>query len=263
MRSLRDIRGTEVTAKGKRVGWVDHVLFAPGGTRVIGYAVERPRLALVVERRERYLALDSAALVDGKLEFTGGADSWDARAAKRLGISWDDTVVWLGMPVVSEDGARMGDVRDATYSETTGELEMLGLTQGVSADLVVGLRDVEAALVIGFDHEAEAIRLKAEAAAIVESGGVAAAAGKGAAVAKQRASEAAQVAGVAAKKAAEYGTAAAKAAAGSDTAKKAIATASAAAQVAAKSETAKKARGWLKAIKDEVVDAMGAPEDDD
>lgn len=224
-----------MSPKGKRIGKVVDVLFAPQSTTVAGFVVQRPRLLYMLDRKDRFLALDSIAIDRAEREFTVSdtRTAFDGVAAKRLGLSWDDTVIWSGMPVRTKSGGKLGAVRDGLFDEKTGELVGLGLTGGVTADLAVGVRDIAAARVIEFDGEA--VVVTDEVAQIETTGGAAAAAGKGAAVA-------AKTAGDAAKTAAMYGKAAAK--------------------VAADSEAGKKAMGWLKAIKDEVVDAMGDPDDD-
>jgi sporulation protein YlmC with PRC-barrel domain len=230
--SLRKVyRFGVFSAKGKRVGRVSDVLFAPGGTAVIGFVVARPRLLLLLDRRDRYLALDSVEVADGELLITGGRESWDKAAASRLKISWDDSVVWQGMPVRTESGTPLGAVRDGVFDPATGVLSALGLTAGATADAAVGVRDVPASLVRRFDGEA--VVLADEAATTETSGGAAAAAGRGAAVAKDTADKTVKTVTV-------YGKAAAK--------------------VVSDSEHGKRALGWLKAMKDEVVDMMG--EDD-
>jgi uncharacterized protein YrrD len=230
--SLRKLYRSEVfSAKGKRIGRVSDVLFAPTGTSVIGFVVARPRILFLLDRRDRYLALDSVKIVDGVLRVTGGNASWDKSAASRMKVSWDDTVVWQGMPARTQSGAALGTVRDGVFDPATGAVSALGLTSGVTADMAVGVRDVPVSMVRGFDGEA--VVLIDEAAQAETTGGAAAAAGRGAAVAKDSAGKAVKTATV-------YGAAAAK--------------------VVGKSDAGKKALGWLKAVKSEVVDMMG--EDD-
>ncbi len=77
------------TGARRKVGTVGYVLFHPTELRVVGLAVERSDLALMIERKDRYVALDRVTLVDGELHTHGGA-VWDGAAAKRLGFEWDD-----------------------------------------------------------------------------------------------------------------------------------------------------------------------------
>lgn len=233
MLSLRKVYRYEVfSEKGKRIGRVGDVLFAPGKRTVVGFVVQRPRLLMLFDLRDRYLALDSVRVSDGAMLVTRGRESWGGPAAARLGLSWDDTVVWQGMPARTESGRMLGVIRDGLFDAGNGTLSAVGLSSGVTADAAMGVRDMSATLVKGFDGEA--VVFSDEAVAVQTSGGAAAAAGRGAAVAKSTAEKAAKSAVI-------YGKAAAK--------------------VAARSETGKKAMGWLKAAKKQVVDAMG--EDDE
>jgi uncharacterized protein YrrD len=241
VRSILQVTGKPVVNhSGRRVGRVSEVLFAPDSKRVAGYVVSRPRLLMILDRQDRYLAFDRSTLGEDEIAAEKGRASWDAAAARRLGFSWDVSVIWLGMPVLTRGGESLGKVRDALFDPKTGELEAVGLTEGVTADVALGFRDLPSAMVAGFDGKA--VVVENEAATTGTSGGAAAAAGRGAAVAKQAAGEAARQVKSAAKTASAYGTSAVR--------------------VAARSKTARRTAGWLKALKDEVVDMMGDPDDE-
>lgn len=258
MLSLLQLDRTNVYGEPKKrsgerskVGRVTGVLFHPDEPRVVGYLVERSDLALMIERKDRMLAFDRATFSEGRLE-VDGTTAWDRGAAKRLGVDWDKSVVWLGMPVHTRSGRQLGLVRDGVFDPATGALNAIGLTGGLTQDVAVGVRDLPARMVIGFDGEG--VIVADEAAGIDVDGGAAAAAGKATAVAADAAGRAAAVAGDAAGRAAvAAGTAAAKA----------TVYARGAAKAAAKTDAGKKTMGWLKALKAEVVDAMGPPDDED
>jgi uncharacterized protein YrrD len=228
------------SAKGRRVGRVREVIFDEAKPLVVGYIVERPRLFMLFDRKDKHLARDRSSVESDGVVVTDERGAWDRGAEKRLGLAWDATVVWMGMPVRTKSGTKLGAVRDGLYDPATGDLEAIGLTGGTAADITLGVRDLPARFVRGYEDGF--VVLDDAAAATETSGGAAAAAGKGAAVAKAHAAGAAKTAGQVARVAGQYGSAAAKAAAGSETGKKAI--------------------GWLKALRDEVADAMGEPDDD-
>lgn len=256
-RAIKEVVGSSVTVVGgkkpRAIGHVKHVLFAAEGVRVVGFEVERPDLAMMVVRAPLYLALDSVEFGEHEVEVPASArKAWGSAAAKRLGIDWDTTVIWQHMPAASDGGADLGTVRDGLFDPETGELEALGLTGGMVADSALGVRDVAAGLVVGFDGTA--VRLKEEAAQVQLSGGAAKAAGTTAAAATIMGG---QIADAAADGASELIEGAGRVAG------KAVAYGSGAARKAAKSPAGKKAVGWLRALRDEVVDAMGPPEDDD
>lgn len=247
MRTLREVDRLAVygeknkkTGARKRVGRVVDVLFHPAESRVVGFTVELPDILLMVRRNDRYVALDRTEVLEDRVHVDGKA-AWGGSAAKRLGITWERSVVWLGMPVRTESGRVLGTVRDARFDESDGRLDSLELSEGVTADTALGTRRFSAGLVRGF--QGDGVVVSDEAVSVPTEGGAAAAAGKGAARAKVGAEQAAVVAGKAAKVAAAYGKSAVKA--------------------ASKSPNTKKAIGFLKTMTDKVVDAARLPEDDE
>ena len=234
----------------RKVGSVGYVLFHPEDQRVVGFLVERSDLALMIKRSDRYVALDRVEYVDGELAVSGKA-AWDGSAARRLGIDWDKTVAWAGMPVRAESGKLLGMVGDFVFEMPSGELNALRLSEGTTRDAAIGTRDIPASIVRGFN--ADAVVVGDEATLVEVDGGAAAAAGKAAAVVKVKTD---QVADVATQKFDDVAVAT------GEVAGKAVAYARVQAKAAAQTETGKKAMGWLKALKDEVVDAMGDPDDD-
>lgn len=250
MRSFKEVEGLPVMTPGrkktKRVGWVKHVLVASDGLHVVGFQVDQPDFMMMIDRKPRFLALDHCTITSKKVVVPDPRDSWDARAAKRLGIDWDTTVIWRDMPVRTESGETLGKLNDAAFDASGGAIGAIRLSAGTVADSAIGVRDLESGLVRGFDGEA--IVVSDDAVEVDLSGGVADTAGKTAAAATVMAGE---VASAARDGAVELAVGAAK------SAKVAAAYGKSAAKVAAQSETGKKAVGWLKAIRDEVVDAMG------
>lgn len=233
--------GTAVLREsGKRVGRVVDVLFAPAGRDVVGYVVERPRLLFLLDRRDIFLARDRTRVSKGRLVVADTRDAWGKQAQRRTGVPWERTVIWVGMPVRTQGGVNLGKVRDGVFDPETGALNALGLTEGAAADVAVGVRDLPVRLVVGFDGEA--VVVANEALLTETSGGAAAVAGKGAAVAAKATGDAVDRVAEAAGKAAAYGASAAR--------------------VAARSKAGKAATGWLKSVRDEVVDAMGDPDED-
>lgn len=223
-----------------RIGKVVDVIFHPEKTTAIGYVVARPNTLLLFRRKDVILAFDRATVLADKV-VVDGKQAWGNSAAKRLGVNWDTAVIWRGMPVRTSGGKALGYVRDAVIDEEDGRLNALGLTGGVAADVAVGTVDMPARLVKGWDGST--ILVEEEARQIESDGGVATVAGRTAAVAQDRAVKATTAAVKGAKTAAAYTKSAVK--------------------VAAKSETGKKVGGFLKSMRDQIVDAARLPEDDE
>ena len=223
----------------KRVGRLVDVLFHPEKPVVVGFVVARSDLLFLFRRKDLFVALDRATVLNDRV-VVDGDKAWGKPAAKRLGFGWNKTVIWRGQPVKTESGASMGYVRDAVFDADDGHLNGIGLTGGVAADVAIGVRDLPARFVKGFDGSV--LRVSNDALSVDVDGGAAAMAGRGAAVAQDAAAKATVAAVKGAKTAAAYTRSAAN--------------------VAVKSETAKKAVGFLKSMRDTIVDAAGPPDDD-
>jgi sporulation protein YlmC with PRC-barrel domain len=228
-----------VTSKGRRLGRVSDVLFHAEKPLVVGYVVERPRILYMLDRKDRFLSADKVSASRAEVVVTDAAGAWDDAAARRLGIDWATTVIWSGMPVRTRSGVETGTVKDVEFARD-GRVEALVISSGATADLAVGTRRLEGESIDGY--YSGAVVVADEADELETSGGAAAAAGRGAAVAGEQARQAAVVAGQAVKAAATYGKAAAK--------------------VAAKSKTGKKTMRWLRKARDTMIDAMGDSDDD-
>ena len=213
MPSLKSLQGLEVVGpKGSALGRVLRVLCHPADPVVVGFEIQPPNVAMVVSRRPRYIALAGVRVASDHLEVDDPKDWSGDRAAKTLGIDWEQTVIWLGMPVVTESGSALGYVSDATFRLPDARIDRIGLTDGLTSDAAIGTRTVAGEVVTGFADGA--VRVSDAAATAEFSGGLAAQAGKGAAVAKVVATDAA-------KRAADLGGSAVKAAAKSKAARSA------------------------------------------
>jgi uncharacterized protein YrrD len=224
----------------KRIGKVVDVVFRADKPVAVGYLVARPDVLFLVRRKDLLLAFDRANVLNDKIVVDGDA-AWGKSAAKRLGINWDKSVIWRGMKVRSDGGQSLGYIRDAVIDEDDGRLNALGLTSGIAADVAVGTIDIPAKLVKGWDGSA--IIVGEEVRAIESDGGAAAVAGRATAVAQDRAEKATTAAVQGAKTATAYTKSAVR--------------------VAAKSQTAKKVGGFLKSMRDTIIEAAGPPDDDD
>ena len=223
----------------KKIGKVVDVVFDAETRAAVGYLVARPDFLLVFHRKDVLLAFDRATVLADKIH-VDGSQAWGPAAANRLGLKWDETVVWRGMPVRTKAGKSLGFVRDAVIDEHDGSLNGRGRTSGIAADMAVGTVDMPARLVKGWNGSA--IIVEEEAKRLEADGGAAAVAGRATAVVQDRAGKAGAAAVQGAKTAAAYTKSAAK--------------------VAAKSDTAKKVGSFLKSMRDQIVDAAGVPDDD-
>ncbi len=188
---LSNIEGVPVIdARGRSVGKVERSVFDPAEPKLIGVEVRMRPFLYLIERPRRYVSTAQASLKrsgvrvlpGGRLEREGGT---------RAGIDWERTVVWRGMPVFTEDGTDIGKVDDAEL-DAEGRIVSLLVTGGAMRDTAVGRREVPAALIKGFDGDV--VRVSDEFLGTAFTGGFAAGAGRGAAMAKVSAQRAAKAA---------------------------------------------------------------------
>lgn len=212
MPTVSDVRDMRVVdQKGKPIGTVNHVLFHPAEHRVIGFELRPRAYGYVVERKPQYYAYDAFELHDDHIELVNPKAASGTAAEKRLGVLWDETVIWSFQDVKTASGRMMGQVVNVAFSRD-GDVRRITVSDGATADVAVGRQTVELEHIVGFDGDV--IRVADAADRIPTTGGIATQAGKGAAVAKYAAEKAGG-------KALEVTVATAKAVAKSDTAKRA------------------------------------------
>ncbi len=176
-----------IDARGTAVGRVTRALFDPSEPVLVGFEVRMNPFGFVIERPRRYVALAGVSLSTKKLRLAEGTPLERVRG-RRSGVDWEQSVVWLGMPVKTVSGETMGVVKDADI-DSEGRVLRLVLSRGVASDAAVGIREIAGDRVLGFS--CDAVRIDDAERGVEFTGGVAAGAGKGTAVAKVTAERAA------------------------------------------------------------------------
>ena len=190
--------------KLKKVGKVHMAVFEPHGTKVAGILVKRPDVAGMVKRADVFVALDALGTCEEGLLITNEKDSTDDAARKRLGLDWDDCVVWSGMDARTEGGRELGYVSDFSFDERTGAVETFFVGDGGVAESLVGAVPIPVSMLRRYS---KGYMVVDDAAANLElSGGAAAAAGEATAKAKARGKEAMAKADDAASEAVDKGS---------------------------------------------------------
>lgn len=240
--SLREVYRCEVLDfEGRQVGFIADVLFHPTEPRAVGYSVRPHLMAGVVPLPTRFLALDVTELSsEGELAVVAKKAAWGGAAQRKMGFSWDDTVIWYGQFVETESGEVLGKVADCLFSLQDGTIGGFELTAGTTSDVTLGKRAIAPELIQGFSLDRHAIVVADRARSADFQGGAADAAGRAVGTAAVQVERAAEATVVAAAKATVYAERAVK--------------------KAAQSDAGKKAKRWFSSIVADVKDAMG---DDD
>ena len=240
--SLREVYRCEVLDfEGRQVGYIADVLFHPTEPRAVGYSVRPHLMAGVVPLPTRFLALDVTELSsEGELAVVAKKAAWGGAAQRKLGFSWDDSVIWYGQFVETQAGESLGKVADCLFSLEDGSIGGFELTFGTTSDVTLGKRTIAPELIRGFNLERHAIIVDNQASTVGFQGGAADTAGRAVGAAAVQVERAAEATVVAAAKATVYAEQAVK--------------------KAAQSNAGKKAKRWFDSIVADVKDAMG---DDD
>lgn len=178
-------RLTVVGGDGRHLGRVSAVLFHPREPRVVGLQVDRGSIMGMIDQRPRYVRFDEVRKAgEAAIAIEGDSLPGDATGERALGFSWDETVIWHGMPVHTSDGDEIGTVHDVVFDGDSGVIEEVRVSTGAVGDVAVGRLEVPARLVRGFDGES--VVVEARYADLEATGGAAKAAASGVTVLKER-----------------------------------------------------------------------------
>lgn len=136
----------------KKMGKVRACVFHPKDKRCVGFIVKRPDLALMFHRKDLFVAYNGYDVVDGAIVVRDDPTATDKGACEALGINWDECVLWVGLPVMCQDGTEFGLVGSVAYDAETGYIQTLDVTQGATANALLGVRHIPVDQIRGFRY---------------------------------------------------------------------------------------------------------------
>ena len=134
----------------KRIGKVRRFVFHPKEKRVVGFVVKRPDLLWMFRRKDLFVAVNGYEIEDGRIVVSNDPAATNRAACKELGVDWDACVLWVGLPVMTEDGDALGVVGSVTFDRKTGVVDSVTTDSGATANALLGKREIPANLVKGF-----------------------------------------------------------------------------------------------------------------
>ncbi len=134
----------------KRIGKVRRFVFHPKEKRVVGFVVKRPDLLWMFRRKDLFVAVSGYEIEDGRIVVSNDPAATNRAACKALGVDWDACVLWVGLPVMTEDGDALGVVGSVTFDRKTGVVDSVTTDSGATANALLGKREIPASLVKGF-----------------------------------------------------------------------------------------------------------------
>ncbi len=134
----------------QRIGKVHCCVFHPTEKRCIGFLVKRPDLLLMFHRSDSFVTLDGFDWEEDAIVLTNEKGSSGETACKRLGIDWEDCVLWVDLVVCTRDGEALGRVGSVEFELETGMVTRVFLDEGATAGVLLGRRELSADMVLGF-----------------------------------------------------------------------------------------------------------------
>ncbi|WP_417350628.1 PRC-barrel domain-containing protein [Gordonibacter pamelaeae] len=134
----------------KRIGKVRRFVFHPKEKRIVGFVVKRPDLLWMFRRKDLFVAVNGYEIEDGRIVVSNDPAATNRAACKALGVDWDACVLWVGLPVMTEDGDALGVVGSVTFDRKTGVVDSVTTDSGATANALLGKREIPANLVKGF-----------------------------------------------------------------------------------------------------------------
>ena len=122
----------------KRIGKVRRFVFHPKEKRCVGFIVKRPDLLWMFRRKDKFVSIEGYDIVDGRIVVRDVPEATDKAACKALGVNWDDCVLWVGLPVMTEDGASLGMVGNVTFNRVSGVVDTFDTDSGATANALLG-----------------------------------------------------------------------------------------------------------------------------
>lgn len=134
--------------------------------------VRQSDIAGMIERPDRFVALDAIGVYEGAIAVDDVKDTYDAAAAKRLDINLDDCIIWVGMDVRTESGNVVGYCSDVEFKPRSGIVQAFYVTAGAASSVLVGDTQVPPTMLRGYENGAMVV--SDEVKSLGYSGGAAA-----------------------------------------------------------------------------------------
>lgn len=151
--TTKDLVGTKVLggkAGTQRIGKVHCCVFHPTEKRCIGFLIKRPDLLLMFHRPDSFVTLDGFTWENNAIVLNSEKGTTGEAACKRLGLNWEECVLWVGLVLCTKSGQALGYVGSVEFDQTTGVVSKVYVDEGSAAGALLGVRALPANMVLGF-----------------------------------------------------------------------------------------------------------------
>ena len=159
--TIKEMTGTRII-KGKRVprsiGKIRDVVFYPDKKCVAGFVTKQSDFLFLIRRKGHFVSVKGYYLYEDLVFVRHEKQSSDKAAYKALGLSPNDCIKWLGLPVITEDGQKIGVVSDVCFVHQSGEVQSIVSSSGAIGKLLQGTRTIPTELIKGY-YEADSTDL--------------------------------------------------------------------------------------------------------
>ncbi|MGN0301625.1 MAG: PRC-barrel domain-containing protein [Anaerotardibacter sp.] len=147
---LAGVKVYDARKPDKKIGKVHSFVFHPKKRYVVGFTVKRPDVALMFHRSDVFVAYDAFDVVDGNILISDDSNATGKAACKRLGVSWDECIIWQGLPLMTEGGKSCGYVGSVRFNTADGKVVSCLVDNGLAKDAVLGMTELPAECILGF-----------------------------------------------------------------------------------------------------------------
>lgn len=134
----------------KKVGRIHAFVFHPTRPQLVGFLIKRPDIALMFRRQDEFVAHNGFDILDGDIVVHDDPKAIGRAALKDMKVNLDRCVLWFGLPVMCEDGTNFGIADSVTFDPVTGRVINLAVSQGATANTLLGKRLVPGKFIRGF-----------------------------------------------------------------------------------------------------------------
>ncbi len=133
-----------------KLGKVHSCVFHPKEKRFVGFIVRRPDIAWMISRDDVFVAYNGFDFIDSQIVVCKDPSAMNKGAFRALNINIDQCILWVGLPVMCKDGTVFGTVGSVNFDLETGIVDSLEISQGLTANALLGRRKVPASSILGF-----------------------------------------------------------------------------------------------------------------
>ncbi|MCD8316284.1 MAG: PRC-barrel domain-containing protein, partial [Eggerthellaceae bacterium] len=134
----------------RRVGKVRSCVFHPTEKKLVGFIVKRPDFLWMFRRKNVFVAYNGYDDIDGRIVIHSDKEAVNKAACKAMNIDYDKCILWIGLPVLTQNGRNLGYAEQVLFDERTGAIDSLLVTEGIANNALLGRKKIPAKFIRGF-----------------------------------------------------------------------------------------------------------------